>query len=218
MYNKDFFKKVFSDKRLERYLNAHSDEQKAILHYQCNIELAESFYVCLSVFEIALRNSLCRELETMTGRKDWYALFPSTPGLKYLNRYITVACKQIAMRHEPLTPDKVIAELTLGFWVSLLNAEYEKLLWKDIRRAFPFMPKKEKQRKNVSAPLNVIRAFRNRIFHNESICWNLNRVTEIHSTIIQMMGWINKDLPEWIEPFDRFKSVESSIKMKMGWN
>ncbi len=44
----------------------------------------------------------------------------------------------------------------LGFWVSLLNSEYERLLWKDLRRAFPFMPKKDRQRKNVSAPLNTI--------------------------------------------------------------
>lgn len=59
---------------------------------------------------------------------------------------------------------------------SLLNNEYERVLWKDLRRAFPFMPKERRQRKNVSAPLNRFRAFRNRVFHNESICWNLNRV------------------------------------------
>lgn len=58
MYNKQFFEKVFSSKRMERYFEAHQDEQKAILHYQCNIELAESFYISLSTFEVALRNAI----------------------------------------------------------------------------------------------------------------------------------------------------------------
>ena len=63
-----------------------------------------------------------------------------------------------------------MAELTLGFWVSLLNTEYERTLWQALRRAFPYMPRRERQRRNVSAPLNTFRRFRNRIFHNESIC------------------------------------------------
>ena len=91
----------------------------------------------------------------MTGRQDWYVVFPVTPGLTNLNRYITQASKQIAGRHENITPSKVVAELTLGFWVSLLNSEYERLLWEDLRRAFPYLPKKERQRKNVSAPLQI---------------------------------------------------------------
>lgn len=152
-YNKQFFEKVFSNKRMERYFRLYpDDESRAILHYKCNLELAEAFYTSLSVFEVTLRNALCRELETMTGREDWYATFPTTPGLTRLNHYITQANKQITGRHETITPSKIIAELTLGFWVSLLNSEYERLLWKDLRRAFPFMPKKDRQRKIYLSP------------------------------------------------------------------
>lgn len=218
-YNKSFFEKVFSNKRMERYFNLYpEDEARAILHYRCNLELAEAFYVSLSVFEVTLRNALCRELITMTGREDWYAIFPTTPGLSKLNRYITQANKQIAGRHESITPSKVTAELTLGFWVSLLNSEYERLLWKDLRRAFPYMPKKERQRKNVSAPLNTFRTFRNRVFHNESICWNLHRVEAIHQEMIVMMGWINKDVPGWLQQIDRFDTICSRIRETMNWS
>ncbi len=217
-YNKSFFEKVFSTKRMERYFNLYpDDEARAILHYQCNLELAEAFYTSLSVFEVTLRNALSRELQTMTGRDDWYAVFANTPGLSRLNRYVTQASKQIAGRHESITSSKIIAELTLGFWVSLLNSEYERLLWKDLRRAFPFMPKKERQRKNVSAPLNTFRIFRNRVFHHESICWNLNRVEEIHKEMIVVMGWMNKDVPEWLRLTDRFETVSSNIRDKLGW-
>ena len=217
-YNKEYFEKVFSTKRMERYFNSNTDEKRAITHYCCNIELAESFYPCLSIFEVSLRNALSRELQTMTGREDWYVIFSNTPGLTNLNRYITQASKQITGRHETITPSKIVAELTLGFWVSLLNSEYEKILWKHIRRAFPYMPKSERKRKNVSAPLNMIRAFRNRVFHNESICWNLDRVSAIHQEIITVMGWINDGLPKWIEGLDRFEHTKQNIINKMNWD
>lgn len=68
-YNKEFFEKVFSTKRMERYFNLYpGDASRAILHYRCNLQLAEAFYTSLSVLEVTLRNALCRELETMTGR------------------------------------------------------------------------------------------------------------------------------------------------------
>lgn len=203
---------------MERYFKLYpEDESRAILHYRCNLELAEAFYTSLSVLELTLRNALCRELVTMTGREDWYAIFPTTSGLTRLNYYIVQATKQISGRHESITPSKIVAELTLGFWVSLLNSEYERLLWKDLRRAFPFMPKKDRQRKNVSAPLNTFRTFRNRVFHNEPICWNLDRVEEIHRKMTTVMSWINKDVPGWLSQIDRFSDVCKNIRLTMGW-
>ena len=104
----NFFEKVFSNKRMERYFALYpNNEERAIKHYQANIKLAEAFYTSLSVLEVALRNALSRELETMTGREDWYAIFPNTPGLTNLNRYVTKATKQIVGRHETITPSKL---------------------------------------------------------------------------------------------------------------
>ena len=203
---------------MERYFILYpNDESRAVKHYQSNIKLTEAFYTSLSVLEVALRNALSRELKTMTGRDDLYVIFANTPGLTNLNKYITQATKQIAGRHEQITTSKIIAELTLGFWVSLLNAEYERLLWKDLRRAFPYIPKKDRKRKNVSAPLNRFRAFRNRVFHNESICWNMKKVQEIHDELLLVLEWINKDLPEWLTEIDRFENVQEQIKIEMGW-
>lgn len=74
------------------------------------------------------------------------------------------------------------------------------------------MPKNRKQRKNVSAPLNRFRAFRNRVFHNESICWNIDRVKELHDEIITLLDWMNKDVPVWLALSDRFDSVSTDIR------
>lgn len=198
-----------------RYFASHGDVNKATLHYQCNIELSEAFYSCLSVLEVALRNAMCRELTKMAGREDWYVNFSNTAGLKSLNNDIKQANKRIVRRGEVISHSKIVAELTLGFWVSMLNSEYEKVLWKDLRRAFPTMPKTERKRKNISTPLNRIRNFRNRIFHHEPICWNLDVVKSIHRDMLEVMGWINTDLPTWVSNIDRVDSVITTIKQKL---
>ncbi len=193
------------------------DEAKAIKHYRCNILLSESMYPCLSVLEVELKNALARELVSFAGREDWYTVFQNYPGLTDLNKYIVQAQKMIASRGENISVSKITAELTLGFWTSLLNRSYERILWKPLRRAFPFMPKGERQRKNIAAYLNRFRHLRNRIDHNEAICWNLQKVEQIHSEIIMVMGWINMDVPQWVAGMDRFSQVTSSIRSEMQW-
>ena len=125
---------------------------------------------------------------------------------------VSTAQNLITKRHELVTPSKIVAELTLGFWVRLFNAEFERTLWKDLRRAFPYLQKKDRQRHNLSAPLNNFRNIRNRIFHNEPICWNFTRLQKMHDEIIMILGWINKDLPGWLHPADRFNSVLTEVK------
>ena len=213
--DKFFFEKVFSEKRLEKYFKRYGDKEKAMTHYRCNIELSEAFYPCISTLEVALRNGVNRELSVRFGRDDWYAVFATTPGLTSLNRYISQANKQIAGRKEYSSPSKIIAELTLGFWVNLFNVEYERILWKDLRRVFPNMPKAQRQRKKVAPPLNRFRALRNRIFHNEPISWNLTNLVHIHNEMITVMEWINRDIPVWIEHFDRFETVFKKANIEL---
>ena len=215
-YNKIFFEKAFSVARMKPYFDRYpGDEARAVRHYEQNIRLAESLEPSLSVFEVTLRNAVIRELERMTGRKDWYETFKADPVLKPLFKYVNQADGQIKRRGETVTPDKINGELTLEFWVSLFNADYELALWKDLRRAFPNLPKVQRQRKNVSAPLNTIRSLRNRVFHNEAISWNITRLTDLHSIIIKVTSWMNVDIPEWLEKIDRYDKV--SLKVKKEW-
>jgi hypothetical protein len=76
------------------------------------------------------------------------------------------------------------------------------------------MPKIERQRKKVAPPLNRFRTFRNRIFHHEPISWNLERLRQIHTEMLTVMAWINKDIPAWLVPFDRFDCVCNSIAQR----
>ena len=209
----DILSGAFSSQRLEKYINLYNgDVMKVAAHYKANIALSESLYTSLSVFEVTLRNALSKELERMMGRKDWYSVFPSNPALKSLTSEVTVAIRHISQRGEMVSPDKVVAELTFGFWVTLLNSEYELTLWKGLRLAFPYMPKKDRKRKNVSSPCNALRKLRNRVFHHESICWDLDYISGIHSRLVHVLGWMNKDIPVWLEGVDNFHTVVDSIR------
>ena len=68
-YNKSYFEKIFSTKRMERYDRLYNDEKRAIAHYQCNIELAESFYPCLSILEVALSVYCHRKVNSFATEK-----------------------------------------------------------------------------------------------------------------------------------------------------
>lgn len=200
---------------MEKYFNKYpNNDDKAIAHYHLNIELSESFYSCLSMFEVAFRNSLNRELTEKFG-VDWYLKLESISTLKNLKGNINTAKNRISSRNESITVNKVIAELPLGFWVRLLNAEYELILWKPLRKAFPFLEKSQRQRNNVSAPVNKIRNFRNRVFHHEPISWNLYKLEEIHNTILEVMKWLNKDLPKIAKEFDRVPELIKKARKEL---
>ena len=218
-YDKSFFDNAFSAVRMKPFFDRYpGEEKKAVRHYKQNILLAEALLPSLSIYEVALRNSLIRELERMTGRKEWYTVFATVPALKALDIQIDVAIQHLRKRGEIVSSDKINGELTMGFWVLLFNSKYERHLWKDLRKAFPLMPKTKRQRKNISAPLNDIRALRNRVFHNESICWSLTRLEALHATILEVCSWINPDLTPWIKTIDRFEKVLYSVRISWyGW-
>ena len=100
----------------------------------------------------------------------------------------------------------------MGFWVGIFNAEYELILWKPLRKAFPYLEKIQRQRNNVSATINKIRDFRNRVFHHEPISWNLVRLAETHERIIKIMGWLNEDLPMIAKEIDRVPQVINNAR------
>ena len=209
---------AFSTQRLSKYLAYnHNNVERAIKHYKSNLRLAESLYISLSVFEVTLRNALARELRNMAGKDDWFDIFYTIPELNPLVPEIDKAKSLIRNRGEDVNTDKIISEMTFGFWVMLLNSRYERVLWKSLRKAFPNMPKKDRQRKNVSAPCNTLRHLRNRIFHQEAICWDLNYVTSLHDNLVTVLGWMSANMPHWLSPIDPFDAACADIRKEMGW-
>jgi hypothetical protein len=45
----------------------------------------------------------------------------------------------------------------------------------------------------------------------------LSRVEEIHAEMLKVIGWMNRDLPEWVEAQERFTAVCAEIRRRMEW-
>ena len=122
-----------SSPRFNVYLeHADSDYVRAYRIYKANIELSEAFYPVLSMLEICLRNAINEELKVHFGDSYWFK--------KYLPKefmpFIIEAERKIVAQHKVLTSDRIVAELSFGFWNRLFNRNYTYLLWKPLRRIF----------------------------------------------------------------------------------
>jgi hypothetical protein len=211
--NKALIEYFFSVERLHKYFCMFpDDETMAIELYKANIKLSESLYSILSVTEIALRNRINLVLSKNFGIADWFHEIKKYPDFNELSLEIDSAIEKITRRQEQITTGKITAELTFGFWTSLFNARYEKVLWKSLRHCFPNLPKSERQRHKISAPLNKIRFLRNRVFHHEPIIWNMNKVESLIEDCYNILKFINNDLQNFLKEFDN--SNEKILEIK----
>jgi len=42
-------------------------------------------------------------------------------------------------------------------------------------------------------------------------------VEEIHAEMLEVIGWMNRDLPEWVAAQERFDTVCTEIRSRMDW-
>lgn len=201
--DKKYMERLFSAGRLARFYEvANHDMREAGALYAGNIQLSESVYPGLVVAEVALRNAVHRQLSYLYQTADWHLLVEQQPALRGLQPSIAKAQQHIRDRGEAVSADKVVAELNFGFWVTLFNRAYEDALWKQLRIAFPHLPKAERQRPTVSVVVNAVRVLRNRVYHNEPVCWNLQELAKQHEQTLQLIGWVEPQLLTWLEPLD----------------
>lgn len=207
--NKTHFERLFSTGRLARfYQAARQDPAEAAALYAANIQLSESLCPSLAIAEVALRNALHRQLTYLCSSPDWYRnLAAHDPALAGLQPELDKAQKYIRDRHETLSADKLVAELTFGFWSSLFNRGYELALWKQLRLAFPHLPKPNRQRATVSATINAVRQLRNRVYHHEPVAWQLPQLRQHYEQVSTLIGWLDPQLLTFLQPIDRFPTV-----------
>jgi len=205
--------KHFSPARLGRYSKSFGgDETRAANAYVNNMLLAEAMMPMLSVLEIALRNGVHRRLSTVYQRQDWWAAWAGNASFDWQVREAVNAANKLRRRMEAVTPDKIIAELTFGFWSSLFNVQFQDILWKELRLVFPRCPKSQRQRHTVSSALNQIRDLRNRVFHHEQLLWISPALIDLHAKGIEVIAWVDPQLPQWMHAFDRFPTTWAAVQ------
>lgn len=205
--------RLLSQSRLATYYQLFpNDNQKAIEYYELNTQIAESLYPLLSNLEIVLRNAIHNSFSIHFKNTNWYAQvnYPE------LQDQINIAKSKITASKNQITIDKLVSELTLGFWTSLFNKNYAKDYWKPLMYAFPLLSKHQKHRNVIAFKLNNIRKFRNRIFHYEPICNDLNILSINHTNILEVLQWINTDIVVWTKQIDRFDNLyQQATKMRI---
>jgi hypothetical protein len=197
--NEKAIEKIISSERLAPYLRHHNNDfEKAVEHYKANIEVSEAFYPLISILEVGLRNSIDYQLSRKFNDDNW---FENNEFIRIVTPYqidnISEARKLIHREKKIITPGKIVAELSFGFWTSLFDAKFEMTLWKNLRLAFPNCPKNIRKRRTMSSKFNGIRKLRNRIFHHESIAWSYDALLKYKNEMEEGIDWFYLGLIDW---------------------
>lgn len=197
-----------SPERISTYQRPGETEAWLFARYLWDMTLSEALYPSLHSLEIGLRNTLHNTLTQDVNNSLWFDL-PNILLPDEANR-VYEAKQELTNVGKPLDPGRIVAELSFGFWTSLLNARYEQRLWpRLLQSAFPAMPRTLRNRKNISRRLNEIRKLRNRVFHYESVS-RIPSLTRKHADILEAISWINPELRSMVELIDRFPEVHRS--------
>lgn len=206
------FEHILSTERFARYLAwAGGNRERALELYRLNVAVSEALYTPLHVLEVALRNRIHAVLSEALG-EHWF----DTPGLLMLpnqHRQIGDAKAGLLELRRPISPGRVVAALTFGFWVAMLSPTYETLWQKTLHRVARRDDGKGLARKTLMRPLTPVRVLRNRVAHHEPIIdWNL---TKHHGSIQQLTTWLWPAAGEWLREQSRFHSTYPRTRVEL---
>lgn len=217
--------------RFKRYLELSGErELEAIAKYRWNLELSEALIPCLHSAELALRNSIHEAMiqKYLPAPKSVYPDGKQADSEWWFNvevrgnplledrdyEKVKEAYVKVPKNGKPITP-RVVAELSFGFWVELLNSGYDESI---------VVPTLGSTMKRVQADnranrrhgwlrerFGEIRDLRNRVTHHEPICFSPDL------EFSWQMAWqLSREIGPWfaavIQPACRFDSVR-----RAGW-
>jgi hypothetical protein len=204
-----------SKPRFDRFLQAcNHSEVKAQALYGINLKVCQATYPILNLFETALRNSIDCQISSHFNDPNWIINqkngFMShsslSMGLFKMRNTILKTENDLTKKKAVITAGKIIAEQSFGFWTSLFEPHHYKLIKGAVMRCFPHKPSTI-NRSNISVKLNKIREFRNRIYHNEPVCFQDNTISfeyvqAVINELYEVLRWMDKDLENYVKDFD----------------
>jgi len=228
--NLNNFNNYFSEARTNRYLIASKHAKiKALDLYKANLKISQSFHPLLGILEVILRNKLNSVLENFFSDPNWIINqkngFMSDPSLiefkgqenktaqKYfLKSEIIQSELKISKSGKLINSNRLISEQNFGFWTAFFETKHYRLLLGKPIQIFKTLPPKH-GRKEIYEQLTNIRKFRNRINHNEPICFSENKVDfsealAVNQSILDIFIWIDPEILTFISDFN---SVEKNI-------
>lgn len=177
--------------------NERFSAYKNLDEYRDNLAFSKKAYIPLSVLEVSLRNAIDQHLTAKVG-SEWYLddIFLTKDSKEKVDQAIALLSK----RRESTTKQKIIAELSLGFWVNLFKKPYDKKLRiNDLVKIFPNLPPRHVMfvnREFLYKKLDHIRNFRNRVFHYEKVV-NRNPYDVVFDEIEAVLGYFDNEINEF---------------------
>ena len=180
---------------------AGHDEARAMRLYIWNARLGEAFHVPIQAVEVALRNSVNYALMAEFGAEWWrnknYLFLIDHDREADLN---TVK-RRIKNRKQHENVGQIVAGLSFGFWVGMLQARYNPALWsKQLKPAFPHLPE-GRSRKSLATRAGEIAFLRNRISHHEPLI--KRSAIDDYKLVTEMLGWLCPHKLAWVKPHCR---------------
>lgn len=188
---------AISTERFATYLQlASGDRRRALQLYARNAALGSAFHWPIQALEITLRNA-ANDAMTSENGIHWF----DGPQLAQPQRDAVTAAKDKLHWEAGAQPaGRVVAELSLGFWVALFAKGYEESLWRTaLHRCFDPTP----ARRQLHRHLNRLRRLRNRVAHHEPI---LSRNLQAdYDAILWVLDLLSPETAAWVEHHSRVR-------------
>lgn len=186
--------------------DGHASLMGAVARHGYNMLVAEAFYPVLHMIELVLRNRIHQAFTEHFSTTDWY-------DEKWLGaahaRMVDEAKTDIALRGCSLDAERIIAELSFGFWCGMFHGRYEQQggPWpKLVRTVLPRVPKSWATREKVRLRLEATRLIRNRVFHHHPIS-QYQDLGARHRALMELLGWLSPEARAHVESLCRFREV-----------
>ncbi|HET8863539.1 MAG TPA: hypothetical protein VFM94_09850 [Solirubrobacterales bacterium] len=170
------------------------DHERAVALYEKHILLTATSFELIHRFEVLVRNTIDATLGY--GQPDipltetW--LFDPEILSPYGISQVVVAVNRVE-KDRRATRGQVIAGLSFAFWAALFGRKYEELWRRQLRSAFPHAPL---MRKDLSLRMRLLRRFRNRVAHHDSLL-NQDVAARLEDMLV-IAGWIDPAAREWL--------------------
>jgi hypothetical protein len=169
------FERLISPQRLNRYKAAcNNNTRKTLSLYRANIRMSQAFLAILGIFEVVLRNKIDAHYKTQFPATPEWLHYSTLPGGFLTQNGCQNSLNKITRTYADLGPnythDKLLAELSFGFWKFMFAFRQFRAGGSRLLTIFPNLPIHRNQN-FIYQKLDRINSIRNRVAHHEPICF-----------------------------------------------
>lgn len=198
--------RTLSTDRFSTYLVASGhDQQRAFKMYIWNAQVGEAFHTAIQAVEVALRNSINYGIIRKYNTDWWRNSDLSTILDEERTGDLSEVLRRISNRGLTLCNGQVVAGLSFGFWVGMLQRRYNPPIWSQhFRHAFPHLPGGI-ARDDILEKARTVAKLRNRISHHEPLV--KRDISADYKNVMDLLTWLCPTKVRWIREHSRVPDV-----------